>query len=571
MIKVYFIIIITLLNFLFTQNLALKNSAKNRNSSTDITNAHLEMFKEAFYKLRDTYVDSINEVEIIKAGIKGMMKPVDPYTRFLSGSSKDRLDMLRTGKYGGVGIQIGLRRDTLTVLAPMEDSPAYTEGIHSGDQIYKIDSTLTKGMSIKDASELIRGELGSIVTLHMYRPATRQKIPFELKRANIKLNDVPYWGLNQQKIGYIRIKKFSRNTAKDFRTGIKSMVDSGMEGLVIDLRGNSGGLLSNAINMLDMLTPRGSELLSTRGRIEKSNKTINSRRRPIVDSDVPIVVLINRSSASASEILSGVLQDLDRAVIVGEKSFGKGLVQSMYNLNDTTTLKVTTAKYYTPSGRLIQKQDYLDNGFLTDGLDENDSTFITIGGRTVKGGGGISPDISIKSKSLPPYVQGLWKSGVFLTFAATYVPLNNIKDDFLITDKIMSDFKSFLEEYEIDYFLPGEKELDLLSNHLNNELLSSKATFIDRLFFWKNNSRSKLTNAIYRYYKKERESQFDNIQNQKWIRNGLLREISRIIGGEKARIKAGLEVDRVYHKSLEIIMDQNKYYDILKPKPENFN
>jgi carboxyl-terminal processing protease len=296
------------------------------------------------------------------------MNPVDPYTKFLSGSSKDRLDMLRTGKSGGVGLQIGLRRDTLTVLAPMEDSPAYSEGIHSGDQIYKIDTTLTKGMTIRDASELIRGELGSVVELHMYRPATKERISFELTRANIKLNDVPYFGLDGNSIGYIRIKKFSKNTAKEFREAMVDMTDDGMKGLVIDLRGNSGGLLNNAIKMLDVLTPRGTKLLSTRGRIQRSNKIISARRRPIVGSDVPIAVLINRSSASASEILAGVLQDLDRAVIIGQKSFGKGLVQSMFNLNDTTTLKVTTAKYYTPSGRLIQKQNYLKNGFLTDGL-----------------------------------------------------------------------------------------------------------------------------------------------------------------------------------------------------------
>ncbi|MBT5077874.1 MAG: PDZ domain-containing protein, partial [Candidatus Marinimicrobia bacterium] len=254
---------------------------KSAPAKSEETQAYLDMLETAFLKLRDTYVDSINEKEIIKAGIKGMMKPVDPYTRFLSGSSKDRLDMLRTGKYGGVGIQIGMRRDTLTVLAPMEDSPAYSEGIHSGDQIYKIDSTLTEGMSIKDASALIRGELGSVVVLHMFRPVTKERIAFELTRANIKLNDVPYWGLDENDIGYIRIKKFSKNTAKEFRDAMVDMSKNGMKGLVIDLRGNSGGLLNNAINMLDVLTPRGTALLSTRGRIDRSNKTISSRRRPI--------------------------------------------------------------------------------------------------------------------------------------------------------------------------------------------------------------------------------------------------------------------------------------------------
>ena len=565
------ILILGLINPILAQNSNKKSEKKNIKQKTTLENsketqAYLDMLETAFFKLRDAYVDSINETEIIKAGIKGMMKPVDPYTRFLSGSSKDRLDMLRTGKYGGVGIQIGMRRDTLTVLAPMEDSPAYSEGIHSGDQIYKIDSTLTQGMSIRDASELIRGELGSVVVLHMLRPVTKEKISFELTRANIKLNDVPYWGLNEENIGYIRIKKFSKNTAKEFRDAMVEMTKNGMKGLVIDVRGNSGGLLNNAINMLDVLTARGAELLSTRGRIARSNKTISSRRRPIVSSDVPIAVLINRSSASASEILAGVLQDLDRAVIIGQKSFGKGLVQSMFNLNDTTTLKVTTAKYYTPSGRLIQKQDYLDNGFLTDGLDKYDSTFVTSGGRIVKGGGGISPDVVMDVNPLPPYVQGLWRSGVFLTFAATYVPMNNIEEPINISNKVINDFKIFLAEYEIEYDLPGEVELGRLKAKLfEHDSLSGNKSLFDKILFWRQSPKERLTHKIDSYYQYERNHQFDDSNNRKWIANGLLREISRIVGGEKSRIKTGLQVDSGYDKAVEILLDQNQYYDLLVP------
>lgn len=565
------ILILGLLNPIVAQNSKeefpkknIKEKTVSKNSKE--TQAYLDMLEASFIKLRDTYVDSINETEIIKAGIGGMMNHVDPYTRFLSGSSKDRLDMLRTGKYGGVGIQIGMRRDTLTVLAPMEDSPAYSEGIHSGDQIYKIDSTVTKGMSIKAASELIRGELGSIVVLHMFRPATKERISFELTRANIKLNDVPYWGLNEENIGYIRIKKFSRNTAKEFRDAMKEMTENGMKSLVIDLRGNSGGLLNNAINMLDVLTPRGAELLSTRGRIDKSNKTISSRRRPIVPSDVPIAVLINRSSASASEILAGVLQDLDRAVVIGQKSFGKGLVQSMFNLNDTSTLKITTAKYYTPSGRLIQKQDYLNDGFLTDGVDKDDSTFVTSSGRTVKGGGGITPDVEMEVNPLPPFVQGLWRSGVFLTFAATYVPMKKIEKPINISNTVMNDFKAFLSEYEIEYNLTGEVELEQLKEKLlKDDFLSNNKSLLDKILFWRKSPKEQLTYDIDKYYQKERNRQFSDFNNRKWIKNGLLREMSRIVAGEKFRIKAGLQVDSGYHKAIEILSNENQYYDLLTP------
>jgi len=553
--------------------LTSKKTNKLEFSNDQNTQDYLDMLETAFYRVRASYVDSINESEIIKAGIKGMMKPLDPYTRFLSGSSKDRLDMLRTGKYGGVGIQIGLRRDTLTVLTPFEDSPAYTEGIHSGDQILMIDSVKTKGMSLKDASKLIKGELGSVVVLTIYRPSARIKIPFELTRANIIIKHVPYWGVDENGIGYIRITKFSKNTAKDFGTGLQELIDENLKGLVIDLRGNSGGLLNNSINILDKLTDRGINLLNTRGRIPKSNREMNSRRAPKLSPDIPIAVLINRSSASASEIVSGVIQDLDRGVIVGEKSFGKGLVQSMYNLNDTTTLKVTTAKYYTPSGRLIQKEDYLNNGFLTDGLDKKDSLFTTRGGRIVKGGGGITPDVEIKRTSLPPYVQGLWREGVFLTFAAEYVPMNEIESPIIITDKIYRDFEVFLKEYEINYKLPGEKDLNKLKIALRSQDDLKKITntsILSKLMFWKKSKSAilQLTGKVDKYYQNKRNGQYWDPNNIKWVKNGLLREMSLVASGNREKIRVSLIEDNVYQEAAEILLDMNRYYDIFEPEPE---
>ena len=556
-----------------SKSISSKKINKLEFSNDQNTQDYLDMLETAFYRVRESYVDSINESEIIKAGIKGMMKPLDPYTRFLSGSSKDRLDMLRTGKYGGVGIQIGLRRDTLTVLTPFEDSPAYTEGIQSGDQILMIDSVKTKGMSLKDASELIKGELGSVVVLTIYRPSSRIKIPFELTRADIIIKHVPYWGVDENGIGYIRITKFSKNTAKDFSTGLQEMIDDELKGLVIDLRGNSGGLLKNSINILDKLTDRGINLLNTRGRIPKSNRKMNSRRAPMLNPEIPIAVLINRSSASASEIVSGVIQDLDRGIIVGEKSFGKGLVQSMYNLNDTTTLKVTTAKYYTPSGRLIQKEDYLNNGFLTDGLDKKDSLFTTRGGRTVKGGGGITPDVEIKRNSLPPYVQGLWKEGVFLTFAAEHVPMNKIESPINITDKIYRDFEIFLKEYEINYKLPGEKNLNKLKIALRSQDDLKKITntsILSKLMFWKKSKSVilQLTEKLDIYYKNKREGQYWDPNNIKWVKNGLLREMSLVVSGNREKIRVSLIEDNVYQEAVEILLDMNRYYDIFEPVAE---
>ena len=553
-------------------------SAKKKNeiifSNDQNTKDYIKMFEKALSNVSINYVDSVNESELIKAGIRGMMKPLDPYTKFLSGSSKDKLDMLRTGKYGGVGIQIGMRRDTLTVLRTFEDSPAYSEGIHSGDQITMIDSIETKGMKLKDASSLIKGELGSVVKLTVFRPSMRKKISFDLTRANIVVKHVPYWGIDEDGIGYIRITKFSRNTFKDFSEALNDLKDQNLLGLVIDLRSNSGGLLKNAINILDKVIDRGETLLNTRGRRSKSNKQMSSRRAPAISSEVPVAVLINRSSASASEIVAGVIQDLDRGVIVGTKSFGKGLVQSMYNLNDTTTLKVTTAKYYTPSGRLIQKEDYLNNGFLTDGLDKKDSLFTTRGGRKVKGGGGITPDLEVKQYKLPPYVQGMWNEGVFLAFSADYVPSNGIETPIVITDKIIKDFEIFLKDYDIRYKLPGENNLKKIKEALrSDEGFKNKKnpTILSKLIFWKK-SKNKLlfmTNHLDSYYNKRRAGQFWEPQNMKWIRNGLLREMSLVASGNKAKIRVSLYEDNVYNAAKEILLDLNRYYDIFQPIPQS--
>ncbi len=528
----------------------------------------LDMYETSFKKLKNNYVDEIDQEKVVKASIKGLFKPLDPYTVLLEGSRKDRLEMLTRGKYGGVGIQISIRRDTLIVLSPMEDSPAYSEGIQAGDKIIMIDSTATKGMSISDASDLIRGKIGSVVTLTIWRPSTKEKLVFELTRDNIRLHDVPYAGVDSDGIGYIRITKFSKNTSKDFHNALKSMVDEGtMKALIIDLRGNSGGLLRNALTILDDLVPRNVLLLTTKGRNQMSNREMYSRRNPLVSEDIPIAVLINHSSASASEIVAGVLQDLDRAVIVGKKSFGKGLVQSMFSINDSTKLKITTAKYYTPSGRLIQKMDYLKNGALTDGLDKHDSTFYTLGGRIVKGGGGITPDITVEPDKIPPFVQELWRQGLFLTFAATYVPMHNISEPILVTPQILDDFEGFLQEYHFDYNEPGEREFNKMKDILAKQeefKTKSNSGIFSKLLFWKKDRLTTLSSKLEKYYAGKKKHPFHK-PNLHWIRNGLQREMARVISQEEGRIRAALTEDIVYKESAKILLDENSYYDILSP------
>jgi carboxyl-terminal processing protease len=525
---------------------------------------YIELFESSFNKLKVNFVDSVNESEMIKAGIKGMMKNLDPYTKLLEDNSLESFDILRKGKYGGVGIQIGLRRDTLTVLSPMEDSPAYSEGIISGDKIMKVDSTFTKGLNVSDASNLIKGEVGSSVILGIYRPSTKEEIDFELTRSNIVVKHVPYWGVDKNNVGYIRITRFSRNASKDFKKGLEELQKQDINGLVIDLRGNSGGLLSNAINILDYLCERGELLLYSKGKTNRSNKEWKSRRKPILDIDTPIVVLVSKGSASASEIVAGTLQDLDRAVIIGQNTFGKGLVQHMYDLNDTITLKITTSKYYLPSGRLIQKQDYLNNGFLTDGLDKRDSLFTTKGGRLVEGGNGIVPDIRTTRNVLSPYVQELWRQGVFLSFAASYVPFNKqLEVPINIDSKIMKDFKLFIKDYNIDYKLKGEDEYLKFLEKMKKSPISINQ-YSKNIYFKETGSEDFInTDVISNYFEEIKKVQFSLDENQRWIKNGLERELSKVLVGEKGRIRASLNEDREYEKAVELILDLKEYYIIL--------
>lgn len=588
----------------------------------DVLDEYFELYNKIFDIFTSNYVDSLDKTELIKSSFDGMFKQVDPYTKLYIGSSKDRLEILTKGKYGGIGMQIGLIQDTLTVLMPYEDSPSYSEGIQSGDQILMVDSVSTIGLSSSESSALIRGELDTELTLTVRRPSTDKEITFNLIRSNIIVKDVPFWDVNNDGVSYIRIKKFSKNTAKDFRIALNQILkNSKTKGLIIDLRGNTGGLLSNALNILDQLVPKGQNLLKTKGRIKKANRNFDAKYPTKIPKEFPIIVLIDSRSASASEIVSGTLQDLDLAVILGTPSFGKGLVQRIYNVNDSISLKVTTSKYYTPSGRLIQKKDYLDNDVLTDGLEDNDSTFYTKNGRIVKGGGGIYPDLEIEKEKIPPLVQSLYKERLFIKFASEYVYKEELELPITINKKTIKDFINYVQNYEINYVVPGEIELSDLKNsiydkyakknHLNTKKYKNQAEksyIIVDVYGWmrvkngfgktirlippeKHNlnvgeyyydeigqivSKIKLNNTdinylfsltrnLENYFNEVKVLQYNDKENIKWIENALLREMSLVLGNEKEKIKVSLYNDIEYLKAAELILDQIEYNSFIFP------
>ena len=297
----------------------------------------------------------------------------------------------------------------------MENSPAKRAGIISGDKIIKIDDQDTEGLSMDDAAKLIRGKKGSQVVLSVQRFREEDLIEFELTREDIKVKDISYSGMIDNQTGYIRLTRFSRNSDKEMKKALRELLENNMTGLVLDLRDNPGGLLNAAVNILDLFIDKGEMLVWTEGKTQKSKRKYESKTDPLVPSDLNITVLVNQGSASASEIVAGTLQDLDRAVVVGRSTFGKGLVQTVFNIDKNRALKITTAKYYIPSGRLIQKPGYLPDDILAD-TTKQDSLFYTKGGREVSGAGGITPDHEVKLGLGSPILSASWRQGLFFNY-----------------------------------------------------------------------------------------------------------------------------------------------------------
>ena len=382
----------------------------------------LKLFGQVYKQVSTTYVDEIDPETFVEAAIRGMLQTLDPYTSYISKENSSDINILTTGTYGGVGIKLGIRGDSLTVISPMEGTPAARSGILAGDKIIKIDGVASLGLKLEDAAELIRGPEGEDVRLIIMRHTFFEPIDFLLKREKIVVNEVLYSGFIKEGIGYLRLTGFSKSSIKKFKDSLLELNSQGLDGLIVDLRDNPGGLLDAALKISDMFIEKNKLLVSTKGRISQMNRDHYSKREPIIDIDVQLIVLVNGGSASASEIFSGVMQDLDRGVIVGTKTFGKGLVQSVLSMPYDKKVKVTTGKYYIPSGRLIQKEDYFSDGDDKVVLREfSDSIFVTSNGRPVYGGGGINPDFIIKYPKTSKLIPHLWRKNMFYRYSSKWV------------------------------------------------------------------------------------------------------------------------------------------------------
>lgn len=510
--------------------------------------SNIRTYNNVVKNLLAEYVDDIDSEKLIISSIEGMLKDLDPYTVFISEEGQTEMHMLTDGQYSGVGIQLGLRGEVLTVIAPMEGSPAYRAGVRPGDKIIEIDGVRTKDYTTQKAAGKIRGKAGTSVVLTLRRPGVSDPIDVNLVRETIKVNDIPYVGVDDG-IGYIRLNRFSRDTAKQFQEAVKHLQEQDIAGLVLDLRGNPGGLLSDAVAMVDAMVQPGVPIVETRGRTARNTVKHPSRRSPILTPETPLAILVDGGSASASEIVAGAIQDLDRGIIIGRDTFGKGLVQNIYDLGNDNALKMTTAKYYIPSGRLIQKEDYLHNGVLTDGLDKHDSLFVTRGGRIVKGGGGIIPDIEIERQTLSPMTRGLLMQQVFFSFATENQEKYDLTLPIEISDQILTDFRAYMTSRDVEITFPGEKDMQEFEKTVTD--LENFEGTID-------------ISELKAYYERRGKTAFD--EELTAIKRGLALEFAAVIGGLGERIHASLADDPGYLKAAEIIKSPVAYQRILTPQ-----
>lgn len=513
----------------------------------------LTNFEKVYKQINMHYVEEFDPYEFVKAGIDGMLKKLDPYTVFIEPDADINLKIITTGKYGGLGMEIGMRNKNVTVISPMDNSPAKRAGIRAGDIIEKINGVSVATMSTQKVSTLLRGPIGTDIELTISRTGYNGEISMKITRAEILIEDVNYCDFVEDNVAYIRLTGFTDKAGDELIDAIERLRDKKpIEGFILDLRGNSGGLLESAVEVANVFLPKDTPVVSTKGFRDGEHefRTTSDPKLP----NVPMVVLVDGGSASASEIVAGALQDLDRAIVVGSETFGKGLVQKVYNVDNrlNTKLKITTAKYYIPSGRCIQKFDYTkDNGIfnLTDTtITEQASEFYTINKRQVFEKGGISPDIDVDDTDLSNLVFELYRQSVFFNFSVNYQQENPIwKSDFRVSDEILDSFYNYLNEIEFKYKVEGEENLEKFIKIAE-----------------KNNTDEKLIKTASNLLEKLQSFEKTDLENHKEeIRHALLTELADKYFDNHERIKYSLQNDSQLKSALQVLKNQNEYKKIL--------
>lgn len=517
---------------------------------------NLDIFASLYKELNTYYVDDIEPADLMRKGIDAMLKSLDPYTNYISEAEMEGYKMKTTGKYGGIGAAIRKVDDYVIITEPYEGFAAFKAGLRAGDKIKEIEGKSAKGKSSNQVSKILRGSPGTDVKIKIERPQEKADIPIKLTREEVKIKSVPHYSEVADGIGYVKLRSFTQNCSADVIKAIRALKkEEKINKLILDLRGNPGGLLNEAVNVSNIFIPKDKEVVSTKGKNKDWNKTYKTMRAP-VDLKMPVVVLTNGSSASASEIVSGVIQDYDRGVIVGQKTFGKGLVQTTKNVGYNSKVKLTTSKYYIPSGRCIQKINYADkdeNGKAIKMPDSLKTAFKTANGRTVYDGVGVDPDILTEIKEFAHVSRTLLNKQLIFNYATEFA-IKNKKiaeaKQFKLTDAEFNKFVQYVKDKDYKYDTKSEKLLESLTE------TTEKEKYFDAL-----------KNEIAVMKKKiKADKEKDIFKHKAEIKKMLEAEIVSRYYFKKGKIEHGLKSDVEVLKAIEILNNKTEYKKILAGK-----
>ena len=513
---------------------------------------NLEIFTDLYKELNTYYVDETDPGKLIKSAMDEMLQTLDPYTNYIPESEIEDFQFMTTGQYGGIGAMITKRDEYVYISEPYEGFPAQKSGLMAGDKILEVNNISVKGKSTEEVSKLLKGQPNTNVSILIERKYINEPFEVSFKREKVTVGSVPYFGLLENNIGYVKLRSFTRNCSNDLKNAILKLIEQSATSLILDLRGNPGGLLNESVKIANFFVNQGEDIVSTKGKIKSWEKVYTATNKPI-DTEIPLVVLIDQSSASASEIVSGSLQDLDRAVIVGKRSFGKGLVQQTRKLSYNSQLKLTVAKYYIPSGRCIQALDYSnrnEDGSVGKIADSLSTEFRTKNNRKVYDGGGITPDLVTESEVSSKILLSLFRERLFFDYATEYRLKNeNILSakDFKITDEKFLDFKNFLSDKEYEYETDTEKAYKKLKK------VAEEENYFESM---KNNFDLLVT--------KIDDAKSDDLEkNKDFVKEILANEIVSRYYYQKGRIQSSLNYDKDILEAITVLSDSTKYKQIL--------
>lgn len=533
------------------------SAQKDSNHNFEISK-NLEIFNDIYKQLDMFYVDSLSADTVIEWGIDAMLRQVDPFTVYYPEEGMDELKEKTTGKYAGIGavIRFYKKEDRVMVIEPQEDSPAIEAGVKGGDLILSIDGKDMKGKSTQEVSENLRGDAGTTFELTVKRAGVEHPLSFKITRRNIAMPPVPYYGMVSDGIGYIYFERFVDGCSRDVRRAVVDLKEQGAKALVIDMRGNPGGPLSEAVEVTNLFVPRGQKVVYTKGKLASVNSEHYTKKEPL-DVDIPVAVLVDGSTASSAEIVSGAWQDWDRAVIVGERTYGKGLVQMIREVPYHGSLKVTTSRYYIPSGRCIQAYDYRHlnpDGSAKTLPDSLTKAFKTAGGREVRDGGGIKPDVVITPDSLPSIVYDIATSDVLLDYVNHYVQTHAAiapAGEFSLTDADYADFVKMVEGSDFTYKRRTEEMMKLLERTARFEgcYEGAKPEF----------------EALAAKMKGGVSADLEVPKNKEEIKSVLESDIVARYYFRRGVVQQQLKADKDLKTALEILTDTERYASLLKP------